>query len=137
MHVNVPGSVSGTRWLAHVNRALQTLLRPGGKDRNIQNPCQFTAVYFHMEHLTASSTNADIAGRAKKVCTYFQKHFIFVIVIYKWLILITLVLQVKKMMEDGAFVGFFHFLADLFEVIIKFSLLLRNDVILPQVMLRC
>ncbi|XP_056267915.1 zinc finger protein 862-like isoform X2 [Pseudoliparis swirei] len=106
VHVNVPGSVSGTRWLAHVNRALQTRLRPGGKDRNLQNPGQFTAVYFHMEHLTASSTNADIAGRARKV---------------------------KKMMEDGAFVGFFHFLADLFEAISKFSLLLqRNDVILPQ-----
>ncbi|KAK7157043.1 hypothetical protein R3I94_006946 [Phoxinus phoxinus] len=59
-----------------------------------------------MEHLTASSTNDDIAGRS---------------------------LKVKKMIEDGSFVGFCHFLADLFEAISKFSFLLqRNDVILPQ-----
>ncbi|ROI15239.1 Zinc finger protein 862 [Anabarilius grahami] len=106
VRLNVPGSVSGTRWLPHVNRALQTLLKPGGKDKHLQNPGQFTAVYYHMEHLTASSTNADIAGRSRKV---------------------------KKMMEDGSFVGFCHFLADLFEAISKFSFLLqRNDVILPQ-----
>lgn len=118
VHVSVPGSVSGTHWLAH--------------------PGQFTAVYFHMEHLTASSTNTDIAGRARKVCIYFQNDFIYVIDIYKLLILITYVLQVKRMMKDGAFVGFLHFLADLFEAISKFSLLLqRNYVILPQVMLRC
>lgn len=68
VRVNVPGSVSGTRWLPHVNRALQTLLKPGGKDKHLQNPGQFTAVYYHMEHLTASSANADIAGRSRKVC---------------------------------------------------------------------
>ena len=68
VRVKVPGSVSGTRWLPHVNRALQTLLKPGGKDGHLQNPGQFTAVFYHMEHLTASSTNADIAGRSRKVC---------------------------------------------------------------------
>lgn len=42
------------------------------------------------------------------------------------------------MLEDGSFVGFCHFLADLFEAISKFSFLLqRNGVILPQVMLTC
>ncbi|KAL7375143.1 hypothetical protein ABVT39_012693 [Epinephelus coioides] len=41
--------------------------------------------------------------------------------------------EIKKMLEDGTFVAFCHFLADLFDAISKFSLLLqRNDVILPQ-----
>ena len=44
------------------------------------------------------------------------------------------VLQVKKMMEDGIFVAFCNFLADLFEAINKFSFLLY--VILPQVRLK-
>ncbi|XP_049922954.1 uncharacterized protein LOC126404036 [Epinephelus moara] len=108
VRVNVPSGVSGTRWLPHVSRALQTLLKPGGggRDHQLQNPGQFTAVYYHMDHLSASSANADVAGRARKI---------------------------KKMVEDGTFVAFCHFLADLFDAISKFSLLLqRNDVILPQ-----
>lgn len=83
VRVDVPGRVSGTRWLPHVNRALQTSVKPGGKHRHLQNPGHFTAVYYHMEHLTAPSTNADIAGRSRKV---------------------------KKMMADGSFVGFCNFL---------------------------
>ncbi len=43
-------------------------------------------------------------------------------------------MQVKETMEDGSFLAFWHFLADLFSAISKYSLLLqRNDVILPQV----
>ncbi|KAL7381991.1 hypothetical protein ABVT39_014679 [Epinephelus coioides] len=112
VRVSVPSGVSGTHWLPHVSCALQTLLKPGGggRDHQLQNPEQFTAVYYHMDHLSASSANADVAGRARKI---------------------------KKMMEDGTFVAFCHFLADLFDAISKFSLLLqRNDVILPQVTLK-
>ncbi|KAK7877196.1 hypothetical protein WMY93_032098 [Mugilogobius chulae] len=64
VRVNVPGGVSGTRWLPHVTRALCTLL--GQKSQDNQKPGQFTAVYFHMEHLSVTSKNADIAGRALK-----------------------------------------------------------------------
>ncbi|XP_048856526.1 zinc finger protein 862-like isoform X2 [Brienomyrus brachyistius] len=40
---------------------------------------------------------------------------------------------IKETMEDGSFLAFCHFLADLFSAISKYSLLLqRNDVILPQ-----
>lgn len=43
-------------------------------------------------------------------------------------------MQVKETMEDGSFLAFCHFLADLFSAISKYSLLLqRNEVILPQV----
>ena len=43
-------------------------------------------------------------------------------------------IQVKKLMEDGTFVAFCHFLADVFAGITKFSLLLqKNETILPQV----
>lgn len=42
--------------------------------------------------------------------------------------------QREQVMEDGSFLAFCHFLADLFSAISKYSLLLqRNDVILPQV----
>nr|XP_033502678.1 serine/threonine-protein kinase Nek6 isoform X1 [Epinephelus lanceolatus] len=68
---------------------------------------QNTVVYAHMKHLAASSVNADIAGRAKKV---------------------------KETIEDGSFLAFCHFLADVFTAVSKYSLLLqRNDVILPQI----
>ncbi|XP_056451744.1 zinc finger protein 862-like [Gadus chalcogrammus] len=100
VNVLVPSGVRGTRWLPHVSRALETLLRPG-KD----NHGQFTAVYCHMDHLAGSSANADIAGRARKI---------------------------KKTMGDGTFVAFCHFLADVFSGLTKFSLLQKNEIILPQ-----
>ncbi|CAM4326971.1 unnamed protein product [Leuciscus chuanchicus] len=87
------------------HRALDVLLKQG-KEGTLEDAGQYTAVYAHMDHLAASSTNADIAGRAK---------------------------HVKETMEDGSFLAFCHFLADLFSAISKYSLLLqRNDVILPQ-----
>lgn len=58
----MPSGVKGTRWLPHVSRALETFLKPG----------QFTAVYYHMDHLAGSSANADIAGRATKASAFFQ-----------------------------------------------------------------
>lgn len=57
----MPSGVKGTRWLPHVSRALETFLKPG----------QFTAVYYHMDHLAGSSANADIAGRATKASAFF------------------------------------------------------------------
>lgn len=65
VNVLMPGGVKGTRWLPHVSRALETFLKPG----------QFTAVYYHMDHLAGSSANADIAGRASKASElrYFHK----------------------------------------------------------------
>ncbi|XP_048852727.1 zinc finger protein 862-like isoform X1 [Brienomyrus brachyistius] len=104
--VNNPGGVKGTRWLPHVSRALDVLLKQEKKEGTLEDSGQYTAVYAHMDHLAASSTNADIAGRAK---------------------------HIKETMEDGSFLAFCHFLADLFSAISKYSLLLqRNDVILPQ-----
>lgn len=62
--VNVlrPSGVKGTRWLPHVSRALETFLKPR----------QFTAVYYHMDHLAGSSANADIAGSATKASAFSQ-----------------------------------------------------------------
>ena len=62
VNVLMPSGVKGTRWLPHVSKALETFLKPG----------QFTAVYYHMEHLAGSSANADIAGRATKASAFFQ-----------------------------------------------------------------
>lgn len=65
--VNNPSGVKGTRWLPHVSRALDVLLRPGDHAGTFTDGGQYTAVYMHMDHLGASSPNADIVGRAKKV----------------------------------------------------------------------
>ncbi|KAK5861612.1 hypothetical protein PBY51_022995 [Eleginops maclovinus] len=79
---------------------------PGDIPQNWALETFLTAVYCHMDHLAGSSANADIAGRARKA---------------------------KKSMEDGTFVAFCHFLADVFAGITKFSLLLqKNETILPQ-----
>ncbi|XP_048054443.1 zinc finger protein 862-like isoform X2 [Megalobrama amblycephala] len=105
VNANAQSGVKGTRWLPHVSRSLETFLKQG-KDHALQSPGQFTAVYLHMDHLAGASANAEIAGRAKKI---------------------------KLTIEDGTFVAFCHFLADLFSYISQFSLLLqRNDIILPQ-----
>ncbi|TRY62502.1 hypothetical protein DNTS_033299 [Danionella cerebrum] len=62
--VNNPSGVKGTRWLPHVSRALDVLLKQE-KEGTLEDSGQYTAVYAHMDHLAASSTNADVAGRAK------------------------------------------------------------------------
>lgn len=67
---------------------------------------QYTAVHFHMQHLAASSKNTEITGRAK---------------------------HISQQMEKLPFVGFCHFLHDLFGEISKLSLVLqKNSLILPQ-----
>ncbi len=69
--VNNPSGVKGTRWLPHVSRALDVLLKQG-KEGILEDAGQYTAVYAHMDHLAASSTNADIAGRAKHVSVNYR-----------------------------------------------------------------
>ena len=64
VNVLVPSGARGTRWLPHVSRAWEGQPWAPWKD----NHGQFTAVYCHMDHLAGSSANADIAGRARKVC---------------------------------------------------------------------
>ncbi|XP_069811753.1 zinc finger protein 862-like [Dendropsophus ebraccatus] len=67
---------------------------------------QYTAVHHHMEHLSVSSKNSDISGRAK---------------------------HIVQQMENLMFVAFCHFLHDLFGEISKLSLTLqKNSLILPQ-----
>ncbi|XP_073715742.1 zinc finger protein 862-like [Misgurnus anguillicaudatus] len=105
VNVNAPSGVKGTRWLPNVSRSLAKFQKQG-KDHGLQSPGQFTAVYLHIDHLAGVTANVEIAGRAKKI---------------------------KLAMEDGTFVAFCNFLADLFCYISQFSLLLqRNDIILPQ-----
>jgi len=67
--VNNPSGVKGTRWLPHVSRALDVLLKQE-KEGSLEDAGQYTTVYAHMDHLAASSMNADIAGRAKHVSVH-------------------------------------------------------------------
>ena len=95
-----PTQVSGTRWLPHISRALKVLITP-----NSDGSGQYAAVLCHMEHLSATSKNADIKGRAKFV---------------------------SEKMRSVSFAAFCHFLADMFAIIFKLSLKMqRNDLILP------
>lgn len=67
---------------------------------------QYMVVHHHMEHLAATSKNTDIKGRAKNIV---------------------------QQMENLSFVGFCHFLHDLFSEVSKLSLTLqKNSLILPQ-----
>ena len=100
INVLKPTQVSGTRWLPHISRALKVLVTPG-KDGS----GQYSAVVYHMDHLSTTSKNADIKGRAKFV---------------------------SEKMRSMKFAAFCHFLADMFAVIAKLSLKMqRNNLILP------
>ncbi|XP_076121139.1 zinc finger protein 862 isoform X2 [Alosa pseudoharengus] len=61
-----PSSVKGTRWIPHVHRALNVLLRAGRGGNLATDSGQYAAIHHHMEHLASSAANADIQGRAKK-----------------------------------------------------------------------
>ena len=107
LDVNIlkPSQVSGTRWLPHVTRALNVLVGRFAKDFSSDEAGEYAAVLFHMEHLSTSSKNADIQGRAKFVA---------------------------GKMKDVHFTAFCHFLADLFSILSNVSLQMqRNDLILP------
>ena len=55
-----PTQVSGTRWLPHISRALNVLIKPVGDGSG-----QYAALLCHMDHLSVASKNTDIKGRAK------------------------------------------------------------------------
>ena len=57
MGVLKPPQVSGARWLPHISRALKVLITPGNGGSG-----QYAAVLCHMDHLSATSKNADIKG---------------------------------------------------------------------------
>lgn len=55
-----PTQVSGTRWLPHISRALNVLIKPVGDGSG-----HYTALLCHMDHVSIASKNTDIKGRAK------------------------------------------------------------------------
>ena len=100
INVLKPTQASGTRWLPHISRALKVLVTPG-KDGS----AQYSVVVYHMDHLSTTSRNADIKGRAKFVALK---------------------------MRSVKFAAFSHFLADMFAIVAKLSLKMqKNDLILP------
>ncbi|XP_069819635.1 zinc finger protein 862-like [Dendropsophus ebraccatus] len=100
--IRCPSAVKTQRWLPHIFRALSVFL---SFDQETGQG-QYTAVHHHMEHLSVSSKNSDISGRAK---------------------------HIVQQMENLMFVAFCHFLHDLFGEISKLSLTLqKNSLILPQ-----
>ena len=68
VNVRVATNVKGTRWVPHVQRALEVFLKgvPRGGDL-AEDAGRFAATYLHLENLGATSKNVDIQTRAKKV----------------------------------------------------------------------
>lgn len=100
-----PTQVSGTRWLPHVSRALKVFIKSGDAKKSEESTGQYALVLCHMEHLSTSSSSADIKGRAKSIV---------------------------KRMRDVQFAAFCHFLADMFSILGKLSLKMQSDdLILP------
>ena len=105
--VNVlkPNQVTGTWWLPHVSRALKVFIKPAESKTPDDTTGQYALVVYHMDHLSASSNNADIKGRAK---------------------------YIAKRMRDIQFAAFCHFLADMFTILSRLSLKMQSDsLILP------
>ena len=70
-NIRVATSVKGTRWVPHVQRALEVFLTGIPKDGDLSRDAgQYAATFVHMENLAETSRNADIKGRAKHVNTY-------------------------------------------------------------------
>ena len=104
--VSQPSRVKGSRWLPHVSRALEVLIKPVKDGDMATDESQYAAVLQHMEHLASTSPKAEIKGRAKNVAST---------------------------MKDKSFVVFCHFLADMFQILSKMSLhFQRNDLVLPS-----
>ena len=100
-----PRPVKGSMWLPRVSGALQVFIKPQ-KGGNVScDPAQYAAVLTHMEHRATTSTKSNVKGRAKFI---------------------------TKAMKRVSFVCFFHFVADLFDVLTKLSVQFqRNALILP------
>ena len=100
-----PTQVSGTRWLPHVSRALKVFIKSGDAKKSEESTGQYALVLCHTEHLSTSSSSADIKGRAKSIV---------------------------KRMRDVQFAAFCHFLTDMFSILGKLSLKMQSDnLILP------
>ena len=94
-----PAPVKGTRWVPHVDRALQVFLQ-GKKDGDLAtNYGYYAAVCMHMKSLASSSKNTDVKSRAAKL---------------------------YKLMTTRKFVQFAHFMVDLFGVVPSLSLNYRQ-----------
>ncbi|KAJ8298310.1 hypothetical protein KUTeg_024841 [Tegillarca granosa] len=63
VRIKTPTRVKGTRWSPHTEKALQILILPH-KGKSSADEGQYSIVFNHMEHLAATSTNADVKGRA-------------------------------------------------------------------------
>lgn len=62
INVLKPTQVTGTRWLPHVSRALKVFIKPGESKTPDHTTGQYALVADHMDHLSASSNNANIKG---------------------------------------------------------------------------
>ncbi|XP_016094174.1 zinc finger protein 862-like [Sinocyclocheilus grahami] len=85
IRVNSPSGVKGTRWLSHVSRSLETLLKLEREE-----------VIFRTQHSLLQSMCT---------CTTWPVH-------QQTQTLLEGPKKIKKTMEDGTFVAFCHFLAD-------------------------
>jgi len=89
-----------------VSRALKVFIKPGDSKTPDDTTGQYALVLYHMDHLSASSNNADIKGRAK---------------------------YIAKRMRDVQFAAFCHFLADMFTILVRLSLKMQSDgLLLPS-----
>ena len=100
VNVLTPNQVTGTRWLPHVSHALKVLIKPAESKTPDDTTGKYALVVYHMDHLSASSNNADIKGRAK---------------------------YIAKRMRDFQFAAFCHFLADMFTILSTLSLKMQSD----------
>jgi len=104
--VSQPSQVKGSRWLPHVSRALEVLIKPVKDGDMGTDESQYAAVLQHMEHLASTSAKTEIKGRATNVA---------------------------RTMKDESIVAFCHFVADMFQILSKMSLHFQwNDLVLPS-----
>ena len=101
-----PCPVKGTRWVPHLDRALEVFLATKGKDRATDSG-EYSSICLHMDNLAGSqSTPAATRGKA---------------------------MLVVKEMKSIKFMVFCHFLTDIFEQLASLSLeFQRDDLILPS-----
>jgi len=104
--VSQPSQVKGSRWLPHVSRALEVLIKLVKDGDMGTDESQYAAVLQHTEHLASTSAKTEIKGRATNVA---------------------------RTMKDESIVAFCHFVADMFQILSKMSLhFQRNDLVLPS-----
>jgi len=117
LKAHMPTRVKGTRWLPHVRRALAVLLATP-KSHSDEDPGQYAAVLMHMEHLSATHTNAEIKGRAKKVVKEmvslkFLTFCHFMLDVYSHLSVLSLSLQGRQTILPSAIARLFSSIANI------------------------